>query len=115
MSWWVSLVDEKGSVVEVPKHKHGGVYDVDGSAKAHVSVTYNYSPHFREALGGEGLWDLDRVTGGDAIPRLQAAIVMLGMEQDEDYWAATPGNAGFALAILLAWATLWPKAVFGVN
>ena len=115
MSWWVSLVGEDGGVVEVPKHEWGGVYTVGRSTGGSINITYNYSSHFRRVLGGEGLWDLDGVTGEDAIPLLQAATVVLGMETDKDHWKPTPGNAGFALLILLAWATLYPEAVFRVS
>jgi len=83
-------------------------------------------------------------TGETAIPILEKAVERLGTNQYErtvdncnkcgftcgvgdglsdpwaecnrrrDYWAPTPGNAGYALNILLEWAREFPKGVFTI-
>jgi len=114
MSWWVSL-QRNEETVEVPEHREGGTYVMGGTKEASLNVTYNYGEHFRETLGGKGLWDLNGVKGRDAVPFLETAVASLGTVRDDDYWASTSGNAGFALAMLLAWARLHPDAVFRVS
>lgn len=47
--------------------------------------------------------------------RLRIAVNTLGTVRDNDYWKPTPGNAGYALAILLKWAGQYPEARFKVT
>jgi hypothetical protein len=76
-----------------------------GTMDAMLNVTYNYGPFFYEALDAEkGLWWLDGKTAGQSMGRLEAAVDKLGASRDSDYWKATPGNAGYALSVLLGWA-----------
>ena len=49
------------------------------------------------------------------IDRLKRAIKVLGIEQSRDYWAATAGNAGYALSILLKWAQENRNCVFEID
>ncbi len=111
MSYWV-YPEEKGEPVSVVPHMEGGTIQLGGCATASLSVTYNYAGPFR-ALGG--LRTLDGMTVSDAIPVLEKAILELGIDRDEDYRAATPGNAGWALNILLTWAKANLDAQFRVS
>lgn len=102
-----------GRPVEVPNHQEGGTIAIGGSNLAEVSLTYNYSNLFRQHLDAEkGLRWLYGKTGEETAERLAAAVAALGTEKADDYWAATPGNAGHALSILLEWAKAHPSAVW---
>jgi hypothetical protein len=114
MSWWVYLNDENGNPVEVPSHNEGGTITLGGSTTAELNVTYNYSRFFRQVFP-EGLNWLYGKTGAETIKPLERAIAELGTEQDFDYWASTPGNAGHALSILLGWAKANPGAVWEIH
>lgn len=113
MSWWISLEDEGGEAVTVERHAEGGTYAIGGVTEASLNVTYNYGRLFREA--GCHPDDLRGRVAGDVLPKLEGAVKYLGMKRDEDYWKATPGNAGYALSVLLEWAKQHPAAVFRVN
>lgn len=113
MSWNVILERADGTPVTVPRHAEGGTYVVDGTDRAALNVTYNYSGHIAKALG----FHFTRLSGmkaADALPILEWAVATLGTVRDGDYWEATPGNVGFALNILLGWARLHPDATFRV-
>lgn len=114
MSYDVSLV-ENDKNVRVSPHTEGGTYVVGGSPEAQISITYNYAPFFCKALHEEGLCFLSGKKARDVTELLRKAIASLGVEQDPDYWASTPGNAGHALLILLDWALQYPDAVFEVH
>lgn len=122
MSWWVYLKDRDGHAVNVPHHMEGGTYvaggtyAVAGIATAELNVTYNYSPHYREHLDeDEGLRWLDGKAARDTLDAMEKAVGVLDVVRDADYWKATPGNAGHALAVLLAWGKLHPDAVWRVS
>ena len=84
---------------------------MDGSTDASLNVTFNYSGFYYAHLNFDGgLRWLDKKPAHTTIDSLRSAILELGFNQDADYWAVTPGNAGYALWILLAWATLHPDA-----
>jgi hypothetical protein len=115
MSYWVYLEDEKGAV-KVPRHSNGGTYAIGGTITAELNITYNYSPHYYEYLNGdEGLRWLDGKTAQETVDALEGAILDLGTVQDKDYWKATKGNAGRALAILLLWAQMNSDAKWRVS
>ncbi len=113
MGWWVSLAGNDGAV-RVERHREGGTYRVGGTIDPELSVTYNYSDHFEEALHPLGLEYLDRKKAGDVVPRLRKAVDALGTDQSDNYWESTKGNAGHALSILLSWAEQYPAAEFRV-
>lgn len=117
MSWWVYLVPPPGhQAFVVPRIEAGGTYAVGGSADTGLNITYNYSQLYHKALDHkDGLRWLHGKAAGYCIDRLRAAVAELGTDQDPDYWRVTPGNAGYALSILLWWATLHPEGVFEVN
>jgi len=114
MSWWVSL-EENGEPVEVECHQEGGTYCLGGSTTAELNITYNYGWFYKRFLHEDGLWWLDGKKAADCISKLEAAIQELGTQRHQDYWAPTPGNAGYALSILLKWAKQYPDAVFRVG
>jgi hypothetical protein len=115
MSYEVTMVDPKTEeTAQLPvAHADGGTYVEGGSNDASLNVTYNYSELFR-IFHPEGLWWLNGKTGDESILLLNKGIEALGIEQDPDYWKATPGNAGHVLNILLRWAKWFPNHVFHV-
>lgn len=114
MSYWVYLLNEQGPV-EVTRHAEGGTYALGGTPTAELNVTYNYGTFFRETLGEEGLRELQDKKASAVLALLEQAVATLGTERDSDYWKPTPGNAGYALSILLEWAKQYPDAVFDVS
>ncbi len=59
----------------------------------HLNYTYNVSPMFREALGGEGLNDLHGIEAGVAAQRLGHAIGQMAYPGNrEKYEAMNPPN-----------------------
>ena len=115
MSWWVSLRKDD-EIVPVDSFEAGGTYCLGGSEEADLNITYNYSEFYYKHLDKEaGLRWLHGRKAKDCLGRLPKASVALGIERDDDYWAATPGNAGRALVILLNRAKLNPEAIFNVN
>jgi len=104
MSWWVYLGKKKS--VKVNPHREGGPYLIGGMATAELNITYNYSLLYHRYIDKkEGLKWLHNKTAKETIHRLSMAVDELGTKRDEDYWAITRGNAGYALSILLEWAT----------
>ncbi len=101
-------------VVRVEPHTEGGTYELGGSDRAALNVTYNYAPHFRRWIDPEGLCWLDGKTAEFTLTRLLNAVQDLKGERGEDYWAPTEGNARHALSILVGWARLHPKAYWSV-
>ena len=112
MSYDIYLRD--GSmIVQVPLHSEGGTYVCGGTIDAHLNTTYNYYPYYREHIDAEeGIRWLYGKTGEETIERLESAIAALGTDRADDYWAPTPGNAGYALSILLSWARMHPDAIW---
>ena len=118
MSWWVYLVGnlETEQCVNVPHHSEGGSHVVGGCEEAELNITYNYSPHYRKHLDKDkGLQWCHKKVAASTIGRLEQAVGALGTQKDEDYWQPSPGNAGFALSIMLEWAKLHPEAVWLVR
>lgn len=106
MSWWVSVNDpETGEPISVESFEEGGTQVMGGSTEADLNITYNYSPHYYRVLTGsnDGLRGLDGWTAARALPVLVAGVAELSEDIDDDYWAATEGNARRALDILRGW------------
>lgn len=112
--------------VQVEHRTDGGTYRVGGTDEAELNITYNYArnwwPVWQRIGGpedGEGDGSLGKMIGekraGDTIEWLSKAVEILGTERDPDYWAATDGNAGYALSILLGWARQHPDAVWRIS
>jgi len=115
MSWDVSL-SNGGYIVSVPKFSEGGMRAIGGDTIASLNITYNYSSLFHQALDrAKGLDWLHGKQAGICIRRLQEVVIKLGIVQADDYWAATEGNVGHALNILLGWAYMYPDAIFHVD
>ena len=116
MGYSVELLNQEGVAVEVSSHHEGSnIILGEGNLEADITVTYNYSKHFGSVLIDGGLSYLDGKRAGDVIDDLQAGVTLLGTEQDNDYWKATPGNAGHILSTLLTWAKSYPNATFQIN
>jgi hypothetical protein len=116
MSWWVSLNDEKGDPLSVDSHSEGGTYVLGGTHEASLNITYNYSEYYYKWINKEfGLRWLDGQRAWETINALAVAVENLGAKRDDDYWAATEGNAGYAASILLAWAKQHHDGIWRVN
>ena len=111
MGYTIKLVDEHGDIVQVDSHTEG-VNRMVATTNAVVSMPL-YKNLYNAIDGSEGIRWLYGKKALVCIGRLHGAIRELGMVQDYDYWKATPGNAGYALSILLKWAKQHPDAVFG--
>jgi hypothetical protein len=112
MSYDVHL-ESAGNICMVPSHNEGGTYVMGGTNLAMLNITHNYSEVYR--LFNFGITDLDGKKARDVEPLLQKLVTKLGVKKyGKDYWAPTPGNAGYALSILLQWAILYPEATFTV-
>jgi hypothetical protein len=87
----------------------GGTYQIGGTTRAWLNVTYNYSQHFRRVLDPEvGIRVLYGKTVSETLPLIATAITALGQDVDDDYWKATEGNARAALLDLFALAARVP-------
>lgn len=134
MSFDIELVDGDGNICCVESHQEGGTYKVGGTSYAKLNVTYNYAWFYYHFLDSEnGIRALNGQRAGEWIERLEKAVEVLGDKQYIEYpdgfrlgdktppqgivkyWAPTPGNAGYALSILLGWARQYPDAVFEVR
>jgi hypothetical protein len=99
-------------------HMRGGTYCVGGEDRAKLNITYNYAKHFYRVFDKEpdtkglGVRTIYGMTGAESIPVLKAAIAQLGDDVNEDYWAATEGNAKRSLLQLVALATMRPDGVW---
>ena len=122
MSWWAKLEDPlTGDALDVESHSDGGTYAAGGTTEAELNVTCNYGGHFRTAwpedIEGAGVLVrmLDGKTGEEAYPLLAKAVKKLGTDRGNDYWESTPGNAGYALAIMAGWSAQHPDGVWRIS
>ena len=113
MGYTIKLVDEHGDIVQVASHREGKTYTIGATTDAILSVTSNYKKIYQESFDEKSIRWMYGKKASECIARLHGAIRELGTVQDTDYWKATPGNAGYALSILLKWAKQHPDAVFG--
>lgn len=115
MSYDIYLVDPETKETiyfDEPHDLKGGTYAIGGTTEAWLNITYNYFKFFRQYVDPEkGIRALYGKPAKDCIPILLNAIDQLGTHRDEDYWAATPGNAGAALENLLMLCRLAPEAI----
>lgn len=118
MSADYTLTDEFGHAIVLPERnmEQGGTYPLGGTDFAEFNVTYNYSRIWAEAWPDEsyaGMLDsFEGKRAGDLIPTMEAVVEKLGTEQSDDYWEPTPGNAGYAMNVLLGWARQFPDGVW---
>jgi len=119
MSFTVRLENPDGRAVSVPPHREGSILMADlncnpiDSCAADICITYNYSTIWRDL--GFSLRNLHGRHATDTVPELERMVRELGIDKDEDYWAATRGNAGHACNVLLGWALLHPQATWYVS
>lgn len=115
MSYDISLLDPVTKETIQLGFNHvitGGTYQMGGSQEAWLNVTYNYSPHFKRVFGENGIRSIYEKSGAESIAMLEAAIEQLGDDVDDNYWAATEGNAKKSLHGLLAFARLRPDGIW---
>ena len=138
MSYDINIVDQTtGETIETadPHHIAGGTYQVGGTTRLWLNITYNYSPFYyrAETLGAStaeseiiesgGMYSLEDLTIPEARERVLRAIQHLRDEpldihgkpyKDDtempatDYWAPTEANARRALVNLLQLLCLAP-------
>lgn len=112
MGYDIQLVKD-GKIVNVDKHCEGGIIEVGGSSTADISITYNYYDFFKKSLSPrKGIRWLYGKKAKNTIGRLEKAVKELGVDRDDNYWKATPGNAGHILSVLLKWARQHPEAIW---
>lgn len=106
MSYDINVVRSKDKSRVRLRSKHGiqgGTYAIGGTDEAWLNITYNYSEWFcklwpeRDDNNGGGIRSLYGRPIDEVIEELDRAIGILKGEPDEDYWAATEGNAREAL------------------
>lgn len=86
----------------------GGTYAMGGTTDPWMNITYNYALHFRKFLGDGGIRSLYGKPASDVIAITDKAIAAMTGEPDDDYWAATEGNAKAALMSLRELAMICP-------
>lgn len=115
MSYDIHLDDPvSGQTIELdsPHECKGGTYELGGTTKAWLNVTYNYSDYYYRLLGEKGIRTIYELTGAESISILKKAIDQLGDDIDNDYWEPTEGNAKRALLQLLSFAQLRPDGIW---
>lgn len=97
----------------------GGTYQMDGSTKLSLNITYNYSEFLHRVLQPKitpsecetGIRSLYGMTALKAIPILENAISNLKDDVDSSYWKPTEGNTKRALNNLLNMCKMRPDAI----
>lgn len=110
-------LERDGQTVQVLRHQEGSTYAVGGTTDASIAITYNYGDQYRRAytelgLPYDGMCKMfeDRLAR-DCVEEFRAVVSHLGTERDtDDYWESSPGNAGYALFVVLSWCALYPGA-----
>ena len=120
MSYDIRLVDaETRETLLVNHHTEGGTIATGGTNDAEMSITYNYAEvyHLVNDENGEefSIWNMNNKAAAETIATLQSAVDILGTSKYRDYWAPTPGNAGHAASVLLAWAKRHPNGIWEVQ
>lgn len=90
----------------------GSIYELGGSNRASLNVTYNYSKFYYDKIGEKGIRTIYGMTGAESIPILKECISKLADDIDDDYWKPTEGNAKQALCGLLAFAQMRPDGIW---
>ena len=115
MSYDISLCDpvtHEEIEVNDAHFMRGGTYQVGGTTRLWLNVTYNYGPFYYKTLGEDGIRKIYGMTGSESIPILRAAADKLSDETDPDYWKSTPGNAKRALLQLIEIAKMRPDGIW---
>jgi len=115
MSWDVYLRKD-GKVVSIePTNDLGTMSVFPASTDAIYSITWNYGEFYAKYMPSGFREFMDGRKAKDAIPTLEKAVSELGTERKGSYWDVRPGNAGYALSVLLSWAKQHPDATFEVS
>ena len=102
-----------GKPAEVEIFEEGGTYIQGGNTEAKLNITYNYGWFYQTFLDEKlGIRWLYGKKAKDTIQKLEIVVGILGTKKFDNYWAPTPGNAGYALSILLKWARQHPEAIW---
>lgn len=94
--------------LESPHYIKGGIYTMGGTIRPELNITYNYGRILARFLGAGGVRSLYGKTAAEVIERLDEVIPKMSGKPDNDYWAATEGNARQALVNLRDLAALCP-------
>jgi len=95
--------------LETPHHIKGGTYALGGTPRPELNITYNYGRIFCTFLEDpKGIRSLYGKTAAEVIARLDEVIPKMQGRPDDDYWAATEGNARQALVNLRDLAKMCP-------
>lgn len=122
MSYDINLLDPiTKEVIEIndAHFLRGGTYQMGGSKELTLNITYNYSEILHRVIQPKntpseykaGIRSLYGMTALEAVLILEAAILNLKDDVDEDYWKATEGNAKRALNNLLTMCKMRPDAI----
>lgn len=131
MSWWVYLIAEQEESVTVEPFEEGGTYQLGGTDRAELNVTYNYGKLYRQTWP-ETLKDdqgaleqmLDGRLASETQPLIDQTIdrlialaggIEVIMAERSSYWDATPRNAALPLLRFSAWAKQHPEARWRVS
>ena len=116
MSYDIRLVDpvtKERIVIDDEHHIIGGTYQIGGTKELWLNITWNYAKYFYDLIDKElGIRWLYGKSAVDTIPKLNDVIDKLKDDVDEDYWAATEGNAKQSLIGLLTLAKMRPDAIW---
>jgi len=114
MGYDIELVDSKGNPCIVENHEDCGNHlIIGGTDLAQIGITYNYSGFYYTHFDNEkGIRWLYSKTGKQCEERLEKAVKKLGVNRSVNYWEPTPGNAGYALSVLLKWVKQYPDEKF---
>ena len=111
MSYDVTIVDKSGEAIYVdePHGINGGTYSPT-SRELWLNITFNYGKIFsrEDVFGDGGIKNLIGMTVKDALPVVTNAVSVLKDDYDDDYWAATEGNAKRSLMNLIKILNLAP-------
>ena len=120
MSYDAALCDPITHKVLELEHEHfmqGGTYCASGTKELWLNITYNYGPIYKNtaALGEDGIYKLNRLSGAESISILKCAVAELKDDVASDYWMPTEGNAKRALLQLLAMAYMRPDGIWSIQ
>ena len=112
-------LNDKNGCVQVPRHNEGSIQQYGpnsaGTVDADISITFNYNDIYHKVVGKTLRQILDAPQARDTIQTLQTVVELCGTKTSDNYWDATPGNAGAIAALLLSWARLHPTATWEVH
>ena len=115
MSYDIKMTDpQTHKTIELPsRHQFvGGTYEVGGTRRAWLNVTYNYSEHYYRVFGEDGIRTIYGMSGEESIPVIEAGSARLGDDVTPNYWDGTEGNAKAALRHLVELAKLCPHGIW---